>query len=97
MKDLEEYLSSDEAEEQDFYWGELNDGWEKYETPWGTMEWVDTDSYYDEVNHLKLVFKIGDRFFRKYGYYDSWSGGAWDGDLEEVRPREKMITVYEAI
>lgn len=35
------------------------------------------------------------RYFKKPGYYASYSGGYLDGNLIEVRPREKMITVYE--
>lgn len=97
VQELEDWLNDEEGE-SGFYWDDLNNGWQSYDnTPFGKIEWVETDSFYDEVNHLKLVFKVGDRFFRKHGYYDSWDGGAWDGTLEEVRPREQMITVYEAI
>lgn len=35
------------------------------------------------------------RFFKKPGWYQSYSGGELDGDTYEVRPREKMVTVYE--
>ena len=36
------------------------------------------------------------RWFRKPGYYSSYGdGGDYDGDLYEVTPKEKTVTVYE--
>lgn len=43
-----------------------------------------------------IVFKVGDRMFRKNGYYSSWDGSSWDGELEEVEPREVTVTQYFA-
>jgi hypothetical protein len=34
---------------------------------------------------------------RKEGYYASYDGSTWDGAFEIVEPREKTITVYEAV
>ncbi|QBZ72436.1 hypothetical protein SEA_CIRCINUS_182 [Streptomyces phage Circinus] len=96
VKELEDWLN-DEDGISGFYWDDLDGGYTEYDSPFGRIVWVETESNYDEVNHLKLVFTVGGRFFRKQGYYESWSGGAWDGMLEEVRPREKMITVYESL
>jgi hypothetical protein len=98
LEEFEEW-TSDSEDYSDFYWDDLNGGYRSYDnTPFGKIEWVETDSEYDEGRQdLAMVFKVGDRFFRKHGYYDSWAGGAWDGALEEVRPREKMMTVYDAI
>lgn len=45
----------------------------------------------------ELIFKIGDRYFRKGGYYASHDGTYWDGDFSEVRPEPKTITVYIAV
>lgn len=99
VKELEDYI------EEEFYTDLWHDLWAPYdkdrtkETPFGVIEYVaHFEDGYDEGQVARsVVFKIGDRHFRKSGYYDSWEGGAWDGELEEVRPREKMITVYEAI
>jgi hypothetical protein len=91
---------TNEAEdESDFYWDDLNNNWKTYDSPFGQVVWVTTESEYDEGRqNLEMIFTVGgDRFFQKTGYYDSWAGGAWDGALIEVRPREKMITVYDAI
>lgn len=42
------------------------------------------------------VFKIEDSYFRIDGYYDSWNGSNFeDASIQEVRPIEKTITVYE--
>jgi hypothetical protein len=42
-----------------------------------------------------LVIKVGDQYFRKEGWYYSHDASHWDGDLREVHPEEKTITVYE--
>lgn len=44
---------------------------------------------------IYAIFKVGDQFFRKDGYYLSHDGQYWDGDLYEVTPQVKTITVYE--
>ena len=48
--------------------------------------------------NIWVVFQVGETFFRKTGYYNSWEGSDWSyGDLEIVVPKEKLITVYESI
>ncbi len=47
--------------------------------------------------NIFAVIKVGDQFFKKTGYYASHYGSEWDGDLTEVRPVEKTVTVYERI
>lgn len=45
---------------------------------------------------VKIVGHDGtERYFRRDGWYASYSGGELDGPTVEVRPREKMVTVYE--
>lgn len=46
-----------------------------------------------------VIFKIGDQFFKKDGYYSSWNGTDWDeGEpLHEVAPAQEMVTVYKAV
>jgi len=52
-----------------------------------------------EGEHIWLVFELGGSFYRLTGYYNSYDGSNWDeyGDLEEVKPVQKTITVYEKI
>ncbi|QAU06537.1 hypothetical protein SEA_WILLIAMBOONE_16 [Gordonia phage WilliamBoone] len=50
-------------------------------------------------DQLWFVFKITDaagdvRYFRRNGWYQSYSGGEYDGPTEEVEPAEKTITVW---
>jgi hypothetical protein len=88
------------VEDYDGGWGEI-----KYEDK-GTL-WVEgvgvafetIDEYGGEGkgDDAWVVIKIGDQLFRKEGYYASHYGYEWDGDVEEVRPVEKTITVYETI
>lgn len=42
-----------------------------------------------------VIIKVGTQFFKKNGYYRSHDGEYWDGVLEEVKPTQKYITVYE--
>lgn len=43
-----------------------------------------------------VVIQVGEQYFQMSGYYTSHSGGDFDGGLEEVRPVQKTITVYES-
>ncbi|AXH49315.1 hypothetical protein HWB76_gp086 [Streptomyces phage Blueeyedbeauty] len=47
--------------------------------------------------NMWVVFRIGDQLFRKYGYYSSWDGSDWDGDLEEVEPYEVTVVRYREV
>lgn len=49
--------------------------------------------------HVERVFKISNStgesmFFRITGYYASYAGTEWNGDFEEVEPREVLVTQY---
>ncbi|WP_440066391.1 hypothetical protein [Streptosporangium sp. OZ121] len=35
------------------------------------------------------------RYFRKTGYYGSYGGSDWDGEVRSVWPTTKTVTVYE--
>lgn len=45
--------------------------------------------------YIYIVFKIGDRHFKKEGYYASYDGSNWDGDFQEVTPIERTVVFYE--
>jgi hypothetical protein len=46
-----------------------------------------------------VVFSLSEgdvtRYFRKDGWYQSYSGGELDGELTEVTPVPKVVTVWE--
>lgn len=46
-----------------------------------------------------VVFSVSDgevtRLFRMDGYYASYCGSEFDGELKEVQARQKTVTVYE--
>lgn len=105
-EDFERYLSDEWNYTKGYYTIDSIDGFFSYlwheasviDTKFGTVERVDTGTDYEDGREQRMmVIKIGNRFFKKYGYYDSWESSAWDGSLTEVRPREKMITVYEIV
>lgn len=49
--------------------------------------------------HIWQVWQIGDgesaQYFMKTGYYMSYDGSNWDGDLIEVEPFEKTVTDWK--
>lgn len=44
-----------------------------------------------------LVFKVGVQYFKKTGYYASYDGTSWDGDVTEVRRRQVTVSMWEEI
>ena len=62
----------------------------------GTIEFVEDFGGEGMGDQRWTVFKIGERFFRTNGYYDSWNGAEWHGDIEEVVPKEVVRVEYEA-
>ncbi|GAA3473849.1 hypothetical protein [Nonomuraea roseola] len=52
-----------------------------------------------EGEHTHVVIKVtqGDvtRYFKKTGYYSSYGGTTWDGEIRSVWPTTKTVTVYE--
>lgn len=56
---------------------------------------VGTTGGMDEGSNATSTWQIGNQYFRKSGYYASHYGYDWDGELEEVRPVQKVVTVFE--
>lgn len=60
-----------------------------------TLEYVEKEGGYEGGGEeLWVVFKVGDQYFRKSGYYASYDGSTWDGALEEVEPYVEPKTLY---
>lgn len=47
--------------------------------------------------HVFVVIKVGNQYFKKDGYYASHYGTDWDGSFAEVEPYEKTVTDYRVI
>lgn len=52
------------------------------------------------AEHIWQVWKVTDadgnyQYFMKTGYYMSYDGSNWDGDLVEVEPYEKTVTDWK--
>lgn len=64
----------------------------------GTLDHVDAYGGEGKGDEYWVVFSITQdevtRYFKKPGSYQSYSGAEWDGDLEPVTPKEKVITVW---
>lgn len=57
----------------------------------------ETDSYgeyYQGDDEIYVIFKVGDRYFKKFGYQSSYGGRTWDGGVIEVFPETKTVTVF---
>lgn len=58
----------------------------------------ETDSYGDYLqgeDEVYIIFKVGDRFYKKIGHKSSYGyGTTWTGPVTEVIPQEKTVTEY---
>ena len=80
-----------------YLWDETSSG-ESLNTKYGPATLVEKSTDYDEGRRLQgIIFKIGDRHFKKYGFYDSWDTTTWDGVLVEVKPVQKVVTTYKTL
>lgn len=64
----------------------------------GAVELADEHGGYEgqgEDCHKVYFFKDHEVYLRIDGYYASYSGSDWDNDPYEVKPQEKLITVYQ--
>lgn len=89
-------------EATDIYWGDLHfSNADPFEiTLDDETVTVYPDGFGGGVNagpNIWVAFKVGDQYFRKTGYHECHYGTEWDGDVEEVTPRQKTITVYDSI
>jgi hypothetical protein len=66
----------------------------------GVITGVVVDSGHEgHGEYCELVFKLTlddgtEQYFKKVGYYASFYGTDWDGGFYEVKPTEKVVTVY---
>lgn len=80
------------------FWEYLWDESLTIQTLHGLVERVDVSTDYDEGREGRaMVVKIGESYFRKTGYYDSWESSEWDGPLVKVMPVEKTVITYEQV
>lgn len=63
----------------------------------GAIECVEQRGGEGEGDEYWIVFKIGERYFRKNAFWVSWDGVDWEGSIEEVRPEQQTVTVWKAI
>lgn len=97
---LEELMQEAEEQGGDHLW---SDGWYTIQylegygdkpnktievSGFGIIELVEHFGGEGQGDDYWTVFKIGDRHFRKTGWYSSWEGASWDGAFEEVYPEE---------
>lgn len=102
---LDEFMENRSFENKygDEYWGwqtidEDGEGL-TLDTPFGKLETVvyndsELSRFGDKI--MFHIVKVGDRFFKKEGWYDSWGGDSgWDTALYEVVEKEVVTKVWE--
>ena len=63
----------------------------------GTATYVDGEHGGEgSAEHIWQVWQVGNQYFMKTGYYMSYDGSNWDGDLVEVEPFEKTVTDWKS-
>lgn len=102
---LDEFMSersfTGEYDEEYYGWDTINEDGEglTINTPFGQLETVvyndrELDRFGDRV--VFHIVKVGDRYFKKEGWYDSWGGDSgWDAALYEVVEKEVVTKVWE--
>lgn len=87
--------------------GEVWDEWYDYETR--TVEGLGTVTVLEKVGggegggeYMHKIIRVsnaqGDhRFFQKPGWYQSYDGSHWDGDLFEVNPVQRTVTIWQKV
>lgn len=65
----------------------------------GTLNVVESYGGEGQGDDYWVVIMLTDdetsRYFKKSGWYQSYSGGELDGELQEVAPVPKVVTVWE--
>lgn len=89
----------DENEEYDDVYNKVIDYIEQtlgYELVQQTLVRCDVEDRYCDTEY---VIKLKDKYYRFEVRYDDWNGydPAEDVDVQEVKPVEKTVTVYEAV
>lgn len=63
----------------------------------GKLEYFEDYGGEGQGDDYWVVFKLGDQYFRKDGWYASYDGGELDGELYEVKPVEVKVTQYQQV
>lgn len=64
----------------------------------GTFEVINTGNLGDGHEAWSVLrHNESGRLFRRSGYYSSWDGGDWDGDLVEVEPVQVTVTRFKPL
>lgn len=83
---------------RDFNWGEFSWGArEALDTEVGVVRVVDQEGGEGQGDHAHIVFQVKDtgQYFRIDGYYSSYEGTDWDGELREVHRVTREVVFYE--
>lgn len=61
---------------------------------WPEIKYVASYGGEGQGDEYWVVFSVGNQFFKLGGFYDSWNGNEWTGDLVEVFPKIVASTEY---
>lgn len=94
--------SEDAAYEGSEFWHEAYWGRKEYDLgEFGVAQYLDGETGGEgSAEYIWQVWQVTDgegnvQFFKKEGYYMSYDGSNWDGELFEVEPYEKTVTDWK--
>lgn len=101
IKELMSFFEKEEIDFDSFCYDDLSEAQEaKVKELFGEYELVlEEGGGEGEGEHVEHVwhFKDHDVYIQALGNYQSYNGTEWDGDFNEVRPKEVMVIQYEKV
>lgn len=104
--ELEAYLDEGGFDDQLSFWDEPDSDWFKTSNAEELKRFKQRFGAYPEPAAnwggqgdgaaMGAVIKIGDRYFKRTGYYSSWDSSEYDSTVEEVEPYEKTVIRYRS-
>lgn len=89
VNDLADVMANDDEEGYGDLWSWLHYEADEVETSLGNVTQVETGKKYRAEYEFDtyMVIEVQGRTFKKLGYYMSYDGQHWDGELTEVEKR----------
>lgn len=106
IKKIDEYVSGINPDIDEDPENAFDGGWDEFtwearngmEVPGvGTVTIIERFGGEGQGDEAWVVFEVNGRMYKKEGYYASFHGTDWDGDLYEVEQYEKTVTDYRRV
>ena len=92
------FENHEENPDAPYDWYEMEEAKDWQLGEFGVINGVEGFGGEGQGDEMWVVFTVGDRYFKKTAYYDSWNGADWEnGYFKEVVPKQVMRTEYEIV